>query len=326
MTALKEQGRRYAIVDAVTDAHLLAIGEAAARHALITGGSGIAMGLPENFRRAGLLRATRMPARCRRLRDRPRCSPARARARRCAQVATAREQVPTLELDPLATPDAAALARQALDWAAGQLGDTPVVIAASAPPDRVAALQARLGREAAGALVEQALARDRRGPGRARGAPAGGRGRRDGGRGGRGTRRAAAADRRRDRPRRALDPCRGHRPGAASGAEVGQFRRPGFLHPKRSRPADRPEAPRPFAKKCGRVMGRSIDDQKAFRLFRRDPLCRRRSATAPATPAPWRPLPMRPRIRQSSTTRTPNEHCRHCLIGDAGDSTINSAH
>jgi uncharacterized protein YgbK (DUF1537 family) len=34
----------------------------------------------------------------------------------------------------------------------------PVVIAASAAPERVAALQARLGREAAGALVERALA------------------------------------------------------------------------------------------------------------------------------------------------------------------------
>ncbi len=55
MTALKEQGRRYAIVDAVSDAHLVAIGEAAEHHALITGGSGVAMGLPENFRRAGML-------------------------------------------------------------------------------------------------------------------------------------------------------------------------------------------------------------------------------------------------------------------------------
>ncbi len=158
MTALKEQGRRYAIVDAVTDAHLLAIGEAAAHHALITGGSGIAMGLPENFRRAGLLApdadAGRLPAIV---------GPAAVLAGSCSratlgQVAAAREQVPTLELDPLAMPDAAALARQALDWAAGRLGETPVVIAASAPPDRVAALQARLGREAAGALVEQALA------------------------------------------------------------------------------------------------------------------------------------------------------------------------
>jgi uncharacterized protein YgbK (DUF1537 family) len=158
MTALKEQGRRYAIVDAVTDAHLLAIGEAAAHHALITGGSGVAMGLPENFRRAGLLApdadAGTLPTIA---------GAAAVLAGSCSratlgQVAAAREQVPTLELDPLATPDAAALARQALDWVAGRLGETPVVIAASAPPDRVAALQARLGREAAGALVERALA------------------------------------------------------------------------------------------------------------------------------------------------------------------------
>ena len=40
----------------------------------------------------------------------------------------------------------------------GKLGDHPVVIAASAPPDKVAALQARLGRDAAGALVEDAVA------------------------------------------------------------------------------------------------------------------------------------------------------------------------
>ena len=59
----------------------------------------------------------------------------------------------------LATPDAAALTAQALDWAKPQLGTVPVVIAASAPPDKVAALQAALGRDAAGALIEDALAR-----------------------------------------------------------------------------------------------------------------------------------------------------------------------
>jgi uncharacterized protein YgbK (DUF1537 family) len=74
------------------------------------------------------------------------------------QIGLARDHAPTLELDALATPDAAALAGQALDWAAGKLGDAPVVIAASAPPDRVAACKAKLGREAAGALVEDAMA------------------------------------------------------------------------------------------------------------------------------------------------------------------------
>jgi uncharacterized protein YgbK (DUF1537 family) len=156
LSALKEQGRRYAIIDATSDRHLMAMGEAVAAHALITGGSGVAMGLPENFRRAGLLEsreAGALPVIA---------GHAAVLAGSCSratlfQIGAARDRVPTLELDALATPDAAALARQALDWALPQLGHTPVVIAASAPPDRVAALQAKLGRDAAGALVEQAM-------------------------------------------------------------------------------------------------------------------------------------------------------------------------
>jgi len=159
MTALKEQGRRYAIVDAVTDAHLFAIGEAAENHALITGGSGVAIGLPANFRRAGLLSEHGDPAA---LPDAPgfaavlagSCSRATL-----AQLGVARQHVPVLELDPLATPDAAAMSGAALDWARGKLSGKPVVIAASAPPDRVAAVQARFGKDAAGILIEDTMAR-----------------------------------------------------------------------------------------------------------------------------------------------------------------------
>ena len=159
MMRLGEQGRRYAIVDAVTDQHLLAIGEAAAQHALITGGSGVAMGLPENFRRAGLL-----PARGNAASLPPMQGMAAVVAGSCSratlgQIGLARDHVPVLELDALATPDAAALTAQALDWVAGKLAaDRPVVIAASAPPEKVAALQAKLGRDAAGALIETAMA------------------------------------------------------------------------------------------------------------------------------------------------------------------------
>ena len=158
----REQGRRYAIVDALTDAHLMAIGEAVAQHALITGGSGVAMGLPETYRRAGLLGAHAADALA------PVPGHAAVLAGSCSratlyQLGAARDRLPTLELDPLATPDAGALARQALDWAAEKLGATPIVIAASAPPDRVAALQARLGRDAAGTLVERTMARIARG-------------------------------------------------------------------------------------------------------------------------------------------------------------------
>ena len=158
MTALKEQGRRYAIVDAVSDAHLIEIGRAAEHHALITGGSGVAMGLPENFRRAGVLPARTDSAALPSVSGHAAVLAGSCSRATLFQIGTAREHVPTLELDPLGTPDAAALSAHALAWAEGRLETRPVVIAASAPPDKVAALQQRLGRDAAGALVEHALA------------------------------------------------------------------------------------------------------------------------------------------------------------------------
>jgi len=158
MTGLKEQGRRYAIVDAVSDAHLRAIGEAAESHALITGGSGIAIGLPDNFRRAGKLPALSDPGALPDI-----AGPGAILAGSCSratlfQIGRAREAIPTLQLDALATPDAAALAQQALAWAEGKLGQVPILIAASAPPEQVETLQKKLGRDAAGLLVETALA------------------------------------------------------------------------------------------------------------------------------------------------------------------------
>jgi len=159
MGKLREWGKHYAIIDAITDQHLLDIGEAAALHPLITGGSGVAMGLPENFRRAGLLPlredAAALP---------PHGGFAAVLAGSCSratlgQIGLAREHMPSLELDALATPDAAALAAQAIAWMEGRIGAEPILIAASAPPEKVAALQQKLGRDAAGALVEEALAR-----------------------------------------------------------------------------------------------------------------------------------------------------------------------
>ncbi|HTI79626.1 MAG TPA: 3-oxo-tetronate kinase [Acetobacteraceae bacterium] len=157
MASLKDEGRRYAIVDAVSDSHLMAIGEAAAQHALITGGSGVAMGLPENFRRAGKLPerdAASLPGLA---------GVGAVLAGSCSratlgQLDHAREHVPVLQLDPIGTPDAMQLTAQARVWISDHLGDKPIVIAASAPPEQVAELQRRLGRDAAGALIEQTLA------------------------------------------------------------------------------------------------------------------------------------------------------------------------
>jgi uncharacterized protein YgbK (DUF1537 family) len=158
MMALKEQGRRYAIVDAVNDTHLMAIGEAAEHHVLITGGSGVAMGLPANFLRSGVL-ADRGDAAVLPVLD----GHAAVLAGSCSratlgQLATARERLAVLELDPILQPDAASMIATAGAWLADRLSGGPIVIATSAPPDKVAVLQQMLGRDEAGGMIEQTLA------------------------------------------------------------------------------------------------------------------------------------------------------------------------
>ena len=103
--ALRADGFRHAIVDAVADRDLEAIGEAAADFPLITGGSGIALGLPENFRRAGA-------ARRRRRRRRPAADRRRGRGAiglvldgDLAQVAHMRERAPVFTIDPIAAAE-----------------------------------------------------------------------------------------------------------------------------------------------------------------------------------------------------------------------------
>lgn len=160
---LRRQDFRHAIVDAIEDRHLEAIGAAAADFKLITGGSGIALGLPENFRRRGLLgeasRADTLPAI-----EGPAvvlsgsCSPATL-----AQVAYMRERSPVFTIDPLAIAEGRNIAGEALDWAKPLLGGRPILISATAPPEKVAEVQRRLGRERAGALVEETLAAIARG-------------------------------------------------------------------------------------------------------------------------------------------------------------------
>jgi uncharacterized protein YgbK (DUF1537 family) len=156
---LRDGGRRYAITDAVTDEHLHAIGAACADHALITGGSGIAMGLPQNFRNQGILPdrgdADTLPA----AKGAMAVVVGSCSRATLGQIGLARDHVPVLELDALATPDAKALTRQASEWMDGKLNEErPIVIVGSAAPDKVAALQQKLGRDAAGTLVEHIMA------------------------------------------------------------------------------------------------------------------------------------------------------------------------
>ncbi|KAA5606319.1 four-carbon acid sugar kinase family protein [Roseospira marina] len=150
LEAEHQAGRRLIVVDALRDADLRAIGEAAAGLPLITGGSGIALGLPTNFARRGLLghggRAwTGQPGPCVALSGS--CSNATR-----GQVARHAARYPTFEVvagDVMAgrvTPEGLAetlLAAEGLPLAYS-----------SADPQTVAAAQAEFGREAVAAALE----------------------------------------------------------------------------------------------------------------------------------------------------------------------------
>lgn len=155
--ALQEAGCSMSIVDAVSERDLHAIGAACAALPLVTGGSGIALGLPDNFRRAGLLErahgATALPVTGGwRAVIAGSCSVATQR-----QVAVMCEQAPSFQIDPLRLAAGDNQVADALDWAAQRMDAGPVLIYATAAPAAVRQAQQQLGVERAGRLVETAL-------------------------------------------------------------------------------------------------------------------------------------------------------------------------
>jgi 3-dehydrotetronate 4-kinase len=158
IAALRAQGVRLAIADALSDADLHTLGEACADLPLLTGGSGLALGLPANFRRAGVLAesqgADRLPA----VEGLSVVLAGSASKATNAQVAAWRADRPSFRVDPLAVSRGEAVVAQAVEFAQRHFGETPVLIYATTTPDEVKAVQRELGVEQAGHLVEQALA------------------------------------------------------------------------------------------------------------------------------------------------------------------------
>jgi 3-dehydrotetronate 4-kinase len=160
---LRRDGFHHAIIDAVGDGDLLALGAALADLKLITGGSGIALGLPENFRRTGLLAPSDAAGTLPVVRGAEAVIAGSCSTATLAQVAAMRARRPVFDIDPLALAAGADAVGAALDFAAKEMAGGPILISASAPPEEVGRVQEKLGRERAGTLVETALAEIARG-------------------------------------------------------------------------------------------------------------------------------------------------------------------
>ncbi|SAK52198.1 HPr kinase [Caballeronia glebae] len=153
---LQKDGVRLAIADAVSDADLHVLGDACRDLALITGGSGIALGLPQNFRAANLLAHAEHAADLPKLEGKSVVLAGSASKATNAQVAHWRESKPSFRIDPMALSCGEPVVQSAVEFAREH--DEPVLIYATSSPDEVKAVQKELGVEKAGHLVEDALA------------------------------------------------------------------------------------------------------------------------------------------------------------------------
>ncbi len=156
IAALKSEGLRFAIVDALADPDLHALGAALAGERLVVAGSGVAIGLPANFGLRPSPQAAALPA------------PSGARAvvsGSCSAATNAQVHAFMLAggqafaIDPLRLAQGEDVVAEALAWARPRLGSDPVLVYSSASPEVVKAVQDRLGAAAAGQQVEEALAR-----------------------------------------------------------------------------------------------------------------------------------------------------------------------
>lgn len=158
-TELQSRSIRHAIVDAIEDTDLHHLGEAVAELALVTGGSGAAIGLPENFRKSGLLSKRES------VKPLPPVGGGGVVLSGSSSAATLTQVAAMSAKHPAYAIDVAALfsnkdkaIAEILHWAVEKLKSSPALIYASAPPEKVSEIQSRFGREKAGAVIEDAIA------------------------------------------------------------------------------------------------------------------------------------------------------------------------
>jgi uncharacterized protein YgbK (DUF1537 family) len=138
-------GRPYVVIDALSDADLWAIGTAIDGDVLLGGGSGIALGLPDNFRRQGQVAGSRP-------RWRGETGPVAALCGSCSRASREQTEVhraagqPVRDITADAVVERRASPEEVADWAfdAQAHGRVPL-ICSSADPDTVRATQTLFG-------------------------------------------------------------------------------------------------------------------------------------------------------------------------------------
>ena len=153
---LAADGVRHVIVDAVADTDLGIIGEAVGDDVLVTGGSGVALGLPAAYRRRGLLAhksgADALPA----IGGSAAVLAGSCSAATLGQIANFKGAHLALDTDAICRGEP--VGDKALAWAKGKLGNGPILLSASDKPEAVKALQQKYGIEKSSHAIEATMA------------------------------------------------------------------------------------------------------------------------------------------------------------------------
>jgi uncharacterized protein YgbK (DUF1537 family) len=159
LAELSGKGIGAAIIDAVFDRDLETIGLVAAGHRLSVGASGIGLGLARALVSTGKVKSAAASSELgAAVGGQVACLAGSCSQATLQQIANAERVMPVLRLEPDRILTGANETQRALEWAKERLAQGPVLIASSATPAEVAALQARHGRDAAGHAIEQTMA------------------------------------------------------------------------------------------------------------------------------------------------------------------------
>lgn len=149
-------GVRHVVVDAVADTDLGIIGEAIGDDPLVTGGSGVALGLPAAYRRRGLMvhrsGADALP----KIEGPSAVLSGSCSAATLGQIAAFKGAHLALDTDAICRGED--VAAEAIAWAKDKLGNGPILLSASDKPDAVKALQAKYGIEKSSQAIEKTMA------------------------------------------------------------------------------------------------------------------------------------------------------------------------
>jgi len=155
---LNDDGVSHIVVDAVSDHDLTAIAKAAGALPLMTGGSALAMPLPELYLKEGLLAGDTMRSSAPELANKSIILSGSSSAMTNAQVAShIANGMPSLQLDPIALAEGGQ--SEVLEWVRTQSFDSAPLVYATASPEKVKVAQDVLGVETAGGIIEDTLAK-----------------------------------------------------------------------------------------------------------------------------------------------------------------------